>query len=194
MQTHWFSSTFAYDGSQLASLFAYQMTGKLGPSIVSWQGPCKITTHMVDAEDQRAQSRIEGNEMLHFIIEVFHFTLAGTVALQRLLTCLVLDEMKRKTEGNWIREGDDIYLVETNVRKKLSISIATNSPVSQLIHFAVNVRNEGTPVPTCALSDVGLQPDVFARSIMDQFSQEFTSIVQASQKVHPVASYTPSLK
>jgi len=61
---------FTYDGSQLHSLFAYLEHGLLGPSVVSWRGACNIPfSHMVDGEDLLAKASIEGDEMLHFIIE-----------------------------------------------------------------------------------------------------------------------------
>ena len=82
MKTHWCEDEFAYDGTQLRSLFAYLEYGHLGDSIVSWAGPCEISfDHMVDGEDLRDQSPIRGSKMLHFIVECFDTQLFGGVAL-----------------------------------------------------------------------------------------------------------------
>ena len=78
------------------------------------------------------------------------------------------------------REGDDIYWGE----KKLNISIATVSPVSALIHFAINIVNEGTPVATCALQDFNIEPQMFAEKILTALKAELESMDEATQKVH----------
>jgi len=78
------------------------------------------------------------------------------------------------------RDGDDIYFNE----KKLSISVATQSPTSTLIHFAVNISNEGTPVPTCSLQDFNMAPEAFSGRVMEKFCAEVEGITQATQKVH----------
>jgi hypothetical protein len=55
-----------------------------------------------------------------------------------------------------------------------------------LIHFAMNISNEGTPVPTCSLEDFGLNPSSVARDLMDLFSKEFGGIQEATWKVKSV--------
>ena len=185
MKTHWIDSEFAYDGTQLRSLFAYLEYGHLGDSIVSWQGPCEISfDHMVDGEDLRDQSPIRGSKMLHFIVECFDTQLFGGVALQRLLASLAGDLLRNSILDSSVRaairrDGDDIFVLD----RKFSISIATVSPTSCLIHFAVNISNKGTPVPTAALEEFGIEPQAFARDLMDRFAREFVTIREATQKV-----------
>jgi uncharacterized protein len=189
MKTHWFENRIDYDGSQLRSLFTYVTAGILGDSIVAWRGACNIPLDkMVDGEDFRAQEKICGSDMIHFIVEKFPGHLGYAVSLQRLLASIVKDFLEQKSpsfRGQLIREGDDIY-IEGSPRRKLSISIATVSPVSLLIHFAVNVSNKGTPVPTCSLEDLGVDPNDFARSVLERFSNEANGIEQATQKVFSV--------
>lgn len=67
----------------------------------------------------------------------------------------------------------------------MSISIATRSLVSTLIHFGVNVTNEGTPVETSSLEDLEIEPDAFAESLMRGFLVECNSITAARAKVRP---------
>ena len=78
------------------------------------------------------------------------------------------------------REGDDIYWEG----KKLSISVATKSPTSTLIHFAVNISNEGTPVPTCSLQDFKIAPEIFSKRVMEALCTEVQGMIEATQKVH----------
>lgn len=176
---------FAYDGSQLQSLFGYMSHGVQGNSIVSWVGACDIPRdHMVDGEDLLAGETIAGSRMVHFIIERFETSLFTAVTMQRLFASIVLDYLRETVEDGEVaddlrREGDDLYFGPG----KLSISIATVSPVSALVHFAINVSNEGTPVRTASLSDLDIDPEEFARSVMKRFADEFASIENATTKV-----------
>lgn len=189
MQSLFIKEKMIYDGQQLHSLFAYLTYGVLGNSIVSWIGPCKISfEHMVDGEDLLAESPIEGDEMLHFIVEVFDRDLFSGVALQRLFASMIRDylqaEAKTALHGRQLeRDGDDIFMGE----KKLNISIATKSPVSTMIHLAMNITNKGTPVETCSLEDFKLDPEKVANDVMTKFQREFESILKATQKVRPVS-------
>ncbi len=185
MQTRFLEEQFNYDGTQLRSLFAYMNYGILGDSIVSWLGPCNISfDHMLDGEDIRSQSEIRGDLMLHFIVEKFEASLLAAVALQRLLTAMAAD-LVRESDNQIRREGDDLFVGD----KKLSISIATTSPTSTLVHFAVNVKNTGTPVPTISLEELGLNPVNFSKRLIEKFAAEVTSIEQAVRKVRPTTSY-----
>ncbi len=189
----------SYDGAQLRSLFAYLEYGLLGDSIVAWVGPCDVSIdHMVDGEDLLAKSEIRGARMVHFIVEKFQATLPEMVALQRLLAAIVKDAIATKEQGRDSaeserptgvprhlvhREGDDIYVMLPDGAGKLSISIATMSPLSGLIHFAVNVTNEGTPVKTASLEDFRFAAREFAEVVLADFARECASIRAATMKV-----------
>lgn len=174
-----------YDGSQLTSLRAYLKHELLGDSIIAWTGPCNVTPeHMVDGEDLIAHAKIAGDNMLHFVIELFDSTLFAAVACQRLFAGMVKDEIQKLASNKPLalslsRSGDDLYAGE----KKLSISIATQSPVSSLIHFAVNIVNKGTPVPTLSLEDLGVEPKSLAIELIKKFSAEIETSKEATQKV-----------
>jgi hypothetical protein len=189
MQSLFINDKFTYDGAQLKSLFGYLTYGILGNSIISWVGPCKVSfEHMVDGEDLLAKSSIEGAEMLHFIIEVFDRDLFSGVALQRLFSSMIRDYLQveaQVTLGKHLleRDGDDIFWGE----KKLNISIAAKSPVSTMIHLAINCTNKGTPVETCSLEDLKLSPETVAQDVMKKFQREFESILKATQKVRPLS-------
>ncbi len=171
-----------YDGSQLSSLFAYMNLKLMGDSIVAFLGGCNIPfENMVDGEDQLAKSEIRSAQMLHFIIEEFGKNLELAVAHQRLFAVIVHELLaKQLPHLKFYRTGDDIYLDDA----KFSISIATVSPVSALIHFAVNVSNIDTPVKTICLRDLGLKEKEFADGVAGAFLEELQSMKQACTKVH----------
>lgn len=169
-----------YDGTQLRPLFAYLDYKVLGDSVVSWVGACDIPfEHMIDGEDLLEKAEIRGAEMLHFIVELFDQDLFSAVCVQRLFASIVKDVLTEKTKVSWSRKGDDLYFED----KKLSISIASKSINSVMIHFAMNVVNEGTPVKTCALSDWDLAARDLAEDLMTKLVVEIEDIKIATWKV-----------
>ncbi|MCB0422268.1 MAG: DUF366 family protein [Bdellovibrionales bacterium] len=185
MKYKFITENLKYDGQQLRSLFAYLNYQIHGDSIVSWVGECDIPSqHMVDGEDLLAGAEIRGRKMVHFIIEKFSASLYTGVSLQRLFSSICKDVIVSLAEHKDLalrmyRDGDDLYVDD----RKLSISIATVSPVSTLIHFAVNVTNENTPVKTLSLQELEVDPRDFADKVMEFFVREEDEIVCATQKV-----------
>jgi hypothetical protein len=181
MQYKFVSDNLSYDGSQLRSLFGYLDHKILGDSFIAFIGPCNIPfSNMVDGEDFLDQSEIRGGLMLHFIIEEFGKNLELAVTRQRLLAAIVNDKLSQGCPSKLFnREGDDLYVDGG----KLSISIATVSPVSALIHFALNITNENTPVKTSCLSDLKIQPKAFSDQIAEIFLGEIKTIKEACRKV-----------
>lgn len=173
-----------YDGSQLRPLFSYEHFGLKGDAMLSWIAPTHVTlTHMVDYEDKIEESKICGDKMLHFMIEFFPANLSTGVMAQRLLASTIKDLIHAKVPSAKLsRKGDDIYVGNG----KLSISIASVSAVSTLIHFAVNITNKGTPVKTASLEDLKIKSDSFAKEVLKAFSSEFEDVIWATQKVKPL--------
>ncbi len=192
MKTKFITSKINYDGSQLHALYAYLNHKLHGDSMIAFTGGCNISfANMVDAEDVVAQAKIAGDEMLHFIIEIFNQNLMTAVSLQRLLASIALSIINSSSSiavtNPLTRSGDDLYMSLKGKAHKLSISIASISAVSAMIHFAVNLTNDGTPVKTCSLQDLKLKSKEFANALMKQFSEEYISIVEATQKVKPLS-------
>lgn len=185
MKSHFVDELEPYDGTQLVSLRNYLKFQLLGDSVVAWVGACNVPPeHMVDGEDLLSNSEIRGDQMLHFMVELFDSSLFAAVGLQRLMAATIKDVVQLTSrEKNLVsdlrRDGDDIYVGD----KKFSISIATQSPTSSLIHFAVNVVNRGTPVPTISLAELKLEAKPIAIEVMRRFSAEIESIRQATHKV-----------
>lgn len=180
-----------YDGSQLTPLYTYQNYKVSGDSIISWVGPCRVSLeHMVDYEDKIAHELICGDLMLHFMIEVFPSQLAFGVSLQRIFASLAMDLIQELTpvKMSTRRSGDDIYVTFPKKNEgKLSISIASVSAVSTMIHFALNITNDGTPVKTASLNDLKIDAEKFSKKLMNAFCKEYESILFATVKVKPLA-------
>jgi len=102
--------------------------------------------------------------------------------MQRLLASLAKDSIEELSGEKILREGDDLYWNEG----KLSISIATQSPVATMIHFAVHITHENTPVKTASLEDLNIDPIQFAKNLMDNFAEEVKSMQVATEKVRPI--------
>ncbi len=173
-----------YTGAELKPLYNYLNHDLLGDSVVAFVGGCNVSRlSMIDGEDLKANSIICGDQMAHFLIEVFDCPLIGGVLLQRLLASLVQDDIRsnstHSSPADLRREGDDLYLDD----RKLSISVATCSLRSSLVHFAVNVTTEGTPVPTLSLQDLGIEPMSFLERIVNRLVREWQSIRDATCKV-----------
>ena len=197
MEYRWLDQTMTYDGSQLRSLFAYKEIGLLGDSLISWRGPCDVQRQfMVDMEDWTQGAEIQGQDMLHFIMEIFHTPLMVAVGYQRLFVGLLKetlceflalksDSLPSILTGFYSklrREGDDLYFED----KKINVSIATASPVSSLIHVGVNIKSEGTPVLTMGLDDFQIDPVTFAKKVMGYWIAEDQSMKDATCKVKGV--------
>ena len=185
LKTKFIKKRISYDGSQLRSLYAYLEHGVLGHSLIAFRGPCQVDfSHMVDGEDLRERALIQGEDMMHFIVEVFQEDLFAGVLLQRLISSIAMEVVNFQSQKIKVsREGDDLYSKD---RRKLSISIAGKSVQSVLIHFAVNVTNEGTPVKTLSLQDLGIKPEKFVSLFLQRVAEEFSSVRAATMKVRPL--------
>jgi len=183
VQRLYLEQELTYDGTQLCSHFAYRNYGILGDVILAFQGPCRVGLgEMVDLEDVRDGLFIYSPRMLSFIVEHFDPNLECAVLRQRLLVALAADILRSlspQAKEGLVRRGDDLFLGD----RKLSVSIATVSPVSSLIHFGINVLTEGTPIPTAGLAELGVEPVGFAESLMDAYLEESAGIRKARCKV-----------
>ncbi len=180
VSTHVLDAPLDYDGSQLASLFAYRTCGIAGDSAVAFRGACRVTDEtMVDVEDRRAGARIAADDMLHVVAEAFDERLPAMVLRQRLFGRLAADLVAERS-GTPVRvAGDDLFVGDG----KLSISVATASPVSALFHFGLNLSNDGTPVETAALGDLGVEWRPFADELLARWAAECADVRFAAAKV-----------
>ena len=172
----------AYTGAELRSHWLFHRFGLQRDAAAAFLGPCEVTLeHMVDQADVAAGASIRATLMLHFIIEHFDTDLTRAVLRQRLLVCLARELLTGDVEVR--RSGDDLFVGQ----RKLSVSIATASPVSTLIHFAVNVDPTGAPVPAVGLAELGVVPLPFAELLLARYAEECEGVAAARCKVRGVS-------
>lgn len=184
MKTKFIDKEIKYIGSQLAPHWIYKNFNIQGDAIVAFMGECEVKlTEMVDIEDVINNEPIYSKYMLSFISEQFGIGLVEGVLRQRLLMTIIKELLEAR--GIFVvRNGDDLMINE----RKLSVSIATKSITSVLIHTGLNILSEGAPVKAAGLeSELGIK-DVreFALEVMDRYAAELTDIVLASTKVRGV--------
>lgn len=183
ISTYWHPDEMEYTGDQLRPHFIYQHFQRVGNAMAAFVGPCRVElASMVDLEDVKEKRPIYSEKMLHFLIEIFQTDLPNMVLLQRLFICVLREMLYDHNIYSVKRCGDDLY--ENHL--KLTVSIATISPVSGLIHTGINISSRNTPVPTKGLEDYQIQAKPFALQVMERFSEEMASAANASWKVRPV--------
>jgi hypothetical protein len=177
-----------YDGRQLAPHWIFREFDLLGDAAVAFVGPCQVElSEMVDLEDVKAVAPIYSPLMLHVIAEFFSGDLHLGVYRQRLLIVLAKEALETMSGRRVARKGDDLYLDRADgTPGKLSVSIATTSATSTLIHTGFNIEIEGTPVPTVGLAELGIDAPQFAATLLERYAAEVESIWQARCKVRAV--------
>ncbi len=186
MKTLFIDKEIKYIGEQLSPHWIYKNYNIMGNAIVSFIGECEVSlSHMVDIEDVVNNEPIYSKLMLSFIEENFDSTLTEMVYKQRLLVTITKELIEKKYPSvNITRNGDDLFIGD----KKLSVSIATKSITSSLIHFGLNIDANGAPVNAADLTkDVGVSNiKEFALDIMEKYSKEVEDIFLATSKVRGV--------
>ena len=139
---------------------------------------------MVDIEDVINSEPIYSKYMLSFITEQFGISLSEGVLRQRLLICIIKELLEDR--GILVKRNGDDLLIDN---KKLSVSIATKSFTSVLIHTGLNILSDGAPVAASGLtSELGINDiEYFATEIMRRYSNELQDISLACTKVRGVA-------
>lgn len=173
-----------YRGTQLRSLWIEEVAQLKGDAIVAFIGGADVPVeHMVDLEDVARFAPIFSEEMLHFIVEHFDKDLEKMVLRQRLLIAIILEALKKFPQCSKIeRSGNDLY----DGKAKLSVSVATKSPVSCLIHTGINISSKNTPVLTKGLKDYDIDPKTLSQEIMKRYVKEMAEIEHAQTKVRSV--------
>lgn len=183
MQWRWLPKQIEYTGRELRSHWLNEVANIQGDAIVAFAGPCQVPVeHLVDQKDVRRGVGISAAQMLHFISEQFETDLVKATLRQRLLVCLATEIINSRQQVEVQRQGDDLFVGE----RKLSVSIATVSPVSTLIHLGLNIDPTGAPVPAIGLAELGLSPPDIAEQIMTAYVAELQSCYAARCQVRGV--------
>jgi hypothetical protein len=174
-----------YNGGQINSLWAYMTFEVQEDSIVCFRGKCSVLLeHMIDMEDRIHEEKILSPDMIHFVVEHFDTTsLQMAYTRQRLLACIAEEALKDL--GFLVeRHGDDLFYNGG----KLSISIASASPVSMKIHFGINVvSGEWMSLEKMGIADAG----GLMRQIGERYLHEFEDIERDVRKSKPLEVYSP---
>jgi hypothetical protein len=173
-----------YTGAELQSLFAYKNFKLQGDSVIAFCGPCDVqTAALVDQEDVLNKDFIRSAYMVNFIVEKFNLDLEEGIFRQRLYMVIIKETLEfLKPELKIIRTGDDLFINH----KKLSVSIATLSPVSTLIHIGINIDPVGAPVKAIGLQELKINTAVFIKRVLAAIAEEEQSINLARCKVRGV--------
>ncbi len=183
INTFFYDEELGYDGTQLRSHFALEKFKIYGNSLVAFIGPCRVDLgNMVDIEDVLNDEPISSDKMIHFILEVFNSDLEKSVLYQRMLITEIYKGIVLNINNDAKLVGDDIFCFD----KKLSVSIATVSPVSSLCHTGINITIKGAPIEVSSLDDIKIDPVKFAGFVLDNFKKEYFGIQKAISKVRAV--------
>ncbi len=177
----------AYTGVELRPHYLLSHFKLRGSAIAAFIGPCHVKTeHLVDWEDRMQGDFIQAKLMLHFLGEFFGISLPQGVLLQRLIMATLAESLNTKLKQRVTRSGDDLFVLD----RKLSVSIVTASPVSQLLHIGLNLDPLGAPVPAVGLLELGETLDEIKRvwipGILESLAREWDEIDWACAKVRPV--------
>lgn len=184
MQTKFIEKEIIYTGKELAPHWIYKKFGLQGDAIVAFTGEADVKiTDMADIEDVIKNTPIYSKKMLHIIVEHFNLNLVEGVLRQRILVVL-LKELLESRGFVAKRCGDDLFVED----KKLTVSIATKSPTSVLIHLGINIIAEGALVKACGLGDDFNITDIkkFAQELIDSYKDEIFWVNRAATKVRGV--------
>lgn len=180
METKIVDKKIDYDGGQLRSHWILDNFGIYGDAMVAFEGACNVQRrHMVDLEDLNSNSSIYSENMLHFIVEHFDISLKEAVFRQRILICIIKEVFEEVGKIVLTRNGDDLFDEES----KISISVATISPVSGLIHVGLNISSKNTPVLTKGLQDYKIETRLVSLRVFEKYKEELLSLIKSISKV-----------
>jgi len=184
MHTKFIDKEIKYTGLELSPHWIYRNFNLQGDVIVAFCGECEVKLNeMVDIEDVINDEPIYSKNMLSFIVEHFNIGLVEGITRQRLLVCIIketLESLLPSPLSPLTRNGDDLFING----KKLTVSVATKSLTSVLIHVGINIDPAGAPIEAIGLDLLKIH-DIkgFAQEIMVKYSHEIDDIILASTKV-----------
>jgi len=173
----------SYEGSQLNGLFDYQKLKVNDDSLIAFIGAADVKEGLIDEEDRLNQDFIKAKLMLHFIM-----TIRGNKLRESRLWQLHLIQIAYNILISlcfmpiyFKKFGDDIFVIKENIKRKLSVSIATLAGnEKEVVHFGINILDEGAPIPTYSLQKLNIDPKEFGMKILNEFKNFYEEDVQKS--------------
>lgn len=185
VQTAFLPGATAYTGAELRSHYVRERGRIESDGLIAFIGPCGVgSDRLVDLEDAEAGSSIVSARMVHFIGEHFQCPLREANLRLRLLVSIAAGALSEMAPRSMVvRRGDDLFAGD----RKLSVAIATATPVSAVFHFGVNDDPQGAPVKAIGLAELGVDARSFALALLDRYAAECESIERALRKVRGVS-------
>ncbi len=183
MNTVFVKDDLKYTGAELAPHWIYKNFKVRGDAVVAFAGEVDVKIcEMVDIEDVLADEPIYSKKMLNFIIEHFDLPLSEGILRQRIFIAIIKETLEERGIQT-TRKGDDLFYQG----RKLTVSIATKSPTSTLIHTGINIFKEGAPIEVSCLDEIGIKNmEEFAQEITARYKNEIESVKMALTKVRGV--------
>jgi hypothetical protein len=184
--------TVTFDGSQLTPLWACANADIVGDAIISFRGPLDVPPErMPDVENRGRGKSLVAQDMVHFVVEYFGCDLECSMLIRRLLVSVAADALRDETleDVDIEREYDDIYayMPDEEDRRRLSVSSATVSRVSGLVHLGMNTTVSGGPTGAAGLDEMGIEDmDAFAIEVLRRFIDEVKELKASAGKTMPV--------
>lgn len=184
LETLFSSEEIKYTGEQLSSHFGYNKFGLEGDYLVSFVGECDVGgDNLVDMVEYVNKERIYSPRMLHFIGEFFPADLERSVLLQHILSAVVYEGIMIQNPHSGVsRIGNDIFAD----KMKLSISVATVSRVSSLIHLGLNIESDNIDYPVIDLNALDINYKGLSLYVLESFNDEIEIINKNLSKVRGV--------
>lgn len=172
-----------YTGRELSSHWIYNNFNLQGNAIVAFMGPAEVREHLVDMADRKRRQYIRSSLMLHFIYEYFDLDLEKTILREMLLIGLISQEINKISKRYVVEQrGNDLYVKG----RKLSVAIATLTPVSCMFHIGLNIADSCAPVKVIGLNELSISPRPFAEKILRLYNLTLEAVKVARAKVRGV--------
>lgn len=189
MKTLFVEDLLTYDGSAIRAHWARRRFGLEGDAAVGFLGRCDVLPgEVADMDEVISGEPIRAEAMAHVVAEHFGPTLEEAILRLHLLAALALEALAPRAGGSLVRKGNDLYLGSG----KMSVGVATVTPVSVKIHFGVNVSARGVPVKAAGLEDLGVAPRGFVEDLLARYARESVLAREARTKVRGVGGSADS--
>lgn len=183
-----FDQPITYSGEQIEPLWTFKRFGVQGDSVLVFRGPLRVEKgELVDLKDliEEGEKRdvvISSDDAINFVVEHFDEqppSLRLMYHRLRIFSMIVKETVESVKHVQLRRDGTDLY----KDGGKLSVAIATVSPGSGKIHFALNVKSEGAPlgVNVIGLKELGFAEEElkgFAETVARKYRDEILDIEQ----------------
>jgi hypothetical protein len=185
LKTLYISKAINYSGKELEPHWIYRNFDIMGDAVVAFCGEVRVPqSFMLDQTDVLDQAYIYSPWMLNFIIEHFDNDLNLALYRQRLFMIGMKDELEQ-LGISVVRRGETLYANNN----KLTVSVASSSNVSTLLHIGINIKTEGTPVKTGGLEELGVSDiQSFAENVMLRYRIELEQIYDARCRIRGIVA------